>query len=298
MLHIRLFVAAFSCLAIPLWSPVQAAEPPSSQACAQTSALRTIKDAAQRIGCIGASRQLWIVGEIHGTREIPQLVEALVAQEAATGKVTLALEIPSFEQPALDTYLASPGSLADVQRWLATPFWSAGVRDGRSSQAMLQLIDQVRRWRERGRRIDIVLTEPDYDQKAIEKAGSPLALKEQGMAQAIRRALTQDGRVVALMGNFHARYGDLGTITGMNITSPSAVEQLSELSPLLVWMSAAKGQAWTCQGDDDCRAHKAGEGDAISHPQLDVAVSPSSQIEIVKLRLPTFTPSLPATKTK
>jgi len=296
----RLFFPAIFCVSaagLSVSESAHAGEVAAPQACAKTSAVRDIKDAAKRIECLGASRRLWIVGEIHGTRETPQLVEALVDQQSAKGNVTLALEIPTFEQPALDAYLASAGSAADRNKWLETTFWSR-MHDGRSSQAMLQLVDRVKGWRDQGRHIEIVAAgEPDYDAAAVEKAGGVTPYKDSGMAAEIKQALDRGAPVIALMGNFHADYKDLSPLPRPADTGPSVVERLSAASPLLIWVTAAQGQAWVCQGNNDCGAKGLRDGGAaIAHPEVDTASQSSAQVAVVKLRLPAFTPSEPAVK--
>lgn len=300
MLLARLFFSAILCVtaaALSISKSAHADEVAGPQACAKTTAVHDIKDAAKRIACFGASRRLWIVGEIHGTREIPQLVEALVDQQSAKGNVTLALEIPTFEQSALDAYLVSAGSAADRDKWLDTPFWSY-MHDGRSSQAMMQLVDRIKGLRDQGRHIEIVAAgEPDYDATAIEKAGGVTPYKDSGMASEIKQALDRGAPVIALMGNFHADYKDLSPLPRPADTGPSVVERLSTASPLLIWVTAAQGQAWVCQGDNDCGAKGFLDGGApIEHPEVDAAPQSPDQLEVVKVRLPTFTPSEPAVK--
>lgn len=300
MLLARLLFSAIFCVTtagLSISESAHAGEVAAPQACAKTGPLGDIKDAAKRIDCLGSSRRLWIVGEIHGTRETPQLVEVLLDRASAAGKVTLALEIPTFEQPALDAYLSSPGSASDKKKWLETPFWSR-IHDGRSSRAMMQLVDRVKDWRDQGRHIEIVAAgEPDYDAAAVEKAGGVTPYKDSGMAAEIKQALERGAPVIAVMGNFHADYKDLSPLPRPADTGPSVVERLSDASPLLIWVTAAQGQAWECQGDNDCGARGLRDGGAaITHPEVDVASQSSAQVAVVKLRFPAFTSSEPAMK--
>lgn len=267
----------------------------ATSACGVGTPVTDLRAAGQRIACIGASRRLWIVAEVHGTRETPALVEALVDQQSTKGKLTLALEIPTFEQSSLDAYLGSTGSAADKRKWLDTPFWGH-MHDGRSSVAMMQLVDRVKAWRDQGRHIEIVATgEPDYDAAAVEKAGGVAPYKDSGMASEIRQALDRGAPVIALMGNFHADYKDLSPLPRPADTGPSVVARLADVSPLLIWVTAAQGQAWECQGNNECGAKSLRDGGAvIASPDVDAASPSSAQVLVVKLRLPTFTPSEPA----
>lgn len=268
-----------------------------SSVCQGISTVRDIRDVSRHIRCEGRLRKLWIVAEIHGTHEVPELLDTLVEQESADHAVVLALEMPTFEQPALDAYLASPDSAADRRQWLDTPFWSR-LHDGRSSAALLQTIDHIKAWRHQGRRIDIVAAgEPDYDAMSVDKAGGIIPFKERGMALKIRVALKQDARVIALMGDYHAQYQGVGLLPRPADAGPSVVERLSDESPLLIWVTAARGEAWTCQGDDNCGARNVGDrGTSIAGPQLRRIAQPSAQVGVVELRLPAFTPSGPAAK--
>lgn len=68
--------------------------------------------AAQIMRQAGAS-QLVVLGELHGTREMPQLVQELVQAYVAQGTpVHLGLELPATENARLATYLASNGDAA------------------------------------------------------------------------------------------------------------------------------------------------------------------------------------------
>lgn len=82
-----------------------------------------IEAATQAIVGHAGTRRLILLGESHGTREIPDLVHALAAAYAPKGPVLLGLEIPHGEQLALDAYLRSDGGARHC----------AGARSGRST---------------------------------------------------------------------------------------------------------------------------------------------------------------------
>src|SRR5262245_61858050 len=64
-----------------------------------------------------------LLGEQHGTREIPAFVGDAVCQAAAGGPVRLALEISRSEQPRIDAYLNSSGGPSARAALLEGPFW-------------------------------------------------------------------------------------------------------------------------------------------------------------------------------
>jgi erythromycin esterase-like protein len=98
-----------------------------------------------------------LLGEMHGTREIPALVAALIEQRVAHGRrEVLALEIDSAEQPRIDRYLASDGGIAARKALLAGEHWIEAHHDGRDSAAMLALIERMRHLRATGHAVPVV----------------------------------------------------------------------------------------------------------------------------------------------
>lgn len=136
-----------------------------------------------------------LLGEIHGTREIPAFVGRLVATASAREPVVLALEIPQDQGAAIQAYLASDGSPAMRRQLVAGPWWQSPAQDGRRSVAMADLIETARALRAAGRSIEVVAidaTEQDRE-------------REEAMAQnviAARRA-HPDAALVVLAGNLH-----------------------------------------------------------------------------------------------
>jgi hypothetical protein len=67
-----------------------------------------------------ASRDVLLVGEVHGTAESPGFVAETACAALAGGRsVTVALEISVAEQARLDAFLASPGGATDRAAVLA-----------------------------------------------------------------------------------------------------------------------------------------------------------------------------------
>jgi len=102
---------------------------------------------------IAGAERLWakpetqwvMVGEMHGTAEMPALFANLVCQAAESGRpITVALEQDAEMQPAIDAFLTSDGGPAAHSAFLAAPMWNRKMQDGRASQAMLALYDRLR----------------------------------------------------------------------------------------------------------------------------------------------------------
>ncbi|HTQ81108.1 MAG TPA: hypothetical protein VMM92_14000, partial [Thermoanaerobaculia bacterium] len=89
-----------------------------------------------------------LLGEVHGTVESPAFLANAVCLALQAGRsVTVALEIPLQEEARFEAYLGSAGSAADRTALLAGAFWQDPYQDGRRSQAMLALLESLRRLR-------------------------------------------------------------------------------------------------------------------------------------------------------
>lgn len=241
-----------------------------------------------------ADRPLLIVGELHGSKETPALVAQLVRQAAKSRPVRLGLEMPGEMDAALHAYLRSAGNAKGRAALLRQPFWSS--RDGRSSTAMFGLIEAARALRVNGDDVDAFATEPIYpDEATVAKAGGYLAVKETGMATAIRRVLGKGvphQLVIALMGNYHARESG-----GQVQSTGSVAERLAAFSPYVVLPLAVHSQTWNCMAEG-CGVHAFDASGAPSGhlPRLVTEREANSGPTVVKLWLARFTASYPAGK--
>lgn len=178
---------------------------------------------------------LWF-GETHGTEESPRFVGDVVCQIARLDSVQLGLEIPQDEQMRIHQYLMD----GDRAALIAGPFWS--LRDGRSSQAMLSLLDRVREMRERGGRIEVV---------AFDAGGAD---RDQAMAKAVSGARNPNGVFVALSGNTHSRK------TQRDGTTPAVAHLVAEKLPVRTHdVVASGGTMWGCVSTDPTARPACGE---------------------------------------
>jgi hypothetical protein len=86
---------------------------------------------------------LLLLGELIGTREFPEFVGDLACQAARHVDVTIGLNLPEEEDPRVQRYVASPGTASDRDALLDGEFWRHA--DGRSGEAIVALIERVRR---------------------------------------------------------------------------------------------------------------------------------------------------------
>jgi hypothetical protein len=92
---------------------------------------------------------------LHGTQEAPAFVKAPVCQPPGSDRAVLpGLEQPSQEQRFLDDLLHAPADNVG-SALLANPFWSRPSQDGRTSCAMLALLQWVRQLVAGGARIRV-----------------------------------------------------------------------------------------------------------------------------------------------
>jgi hypothetical protein len=183
---------------------------------------------------IHAARVL-LFGEVHGTAESPfvvgQILCRLVEREEA---IALALELPVEMDQALATYLKSEGAGQDVDRLLGHAFWARPLQDGRSSVAILGLIERARMLAASGKRLTL---------HAVGAAGSV------ALARDIRAVMAKHpgAKLVALTGNAHARKA-AGTSGALSFDPMGYL--LRDLAPCAVSLEFDTGSAWVCVGSD------------------------------------------------
>lgn len=191
-----------------------------------------------------------IFGEVHGSVEAPALFGESVCAAAAEGKsVLVGLEFSESTTDAFHQFMRSAGSPEDVQKLLESSHWlsqAAQFPDGRTSEAMLQLVKRLRELRAFGREISITtFVRPPPGSLETQ---TPY---EQGLADSLVEA-NSDGSfdlVMVLVGNIHA---SKATVDSGTPFEPMAMH-LPQDSTLSLTMTSAGGEAWNCR--PECRAH-------------------------------------------
>lgn len=196
--------------------------------------------------------QTLLIGEQLGSQQLPATVGDMVCQAAEAGLfVTLGLSIPRTEQERLDRYLASAGTPADQDLLLDGDFWRRPYQDGRSSRAVMDLIDRVRALRASGLLIHLVA----YDTDLLRGGERDAALAEVWLK---RRAARPEEFFIVVSGNAHVN-GTRGTQWDPEFI-PMGLHLL-KADPMLkaLDMSFVAGTRWACDmaaGDQlDCRVH-------------------------------------------
>lgn len=233
-----------------MWRPVLAAVVllclfAATGASAQRDSVET---AAAGIREAAGGHRLILLGEKHGTREIPRLVGALVGAYALEGPVLLALEMPASEQAHLRRYLASDGSAAARTEMISSPFWTiqGDQHDGRRSHDMVDLVEQVRLLKSQGRDVGLMA----YDVERGPARGPNQ--RDQAMATRVRAAYAAlpRGRLLVLGGNAHAMLAR-PDYAPAEMPVPMGY-WLRDLAPWSVDIVANSGAFWGCR--NDCKA--------------------------------------------
>ena len=178
---------------------------------------------------------LWF-GEMHGTEESPRFVGDVACAAAKVARVQVGLEIWHDEQPRFDAYLASKGTAADRDALIGGRFWQQA--DGRSSQAVVALVERVRVLRNAGAKIDFVL----FD--------DPIANRDEAMAKLVMKLRDDKAIFVALSGNVHSRKKK-GTEWDPNLV-PTVAHLVEAKLPVTTFnVSSRGGTMWACMSTPD-----------------------------------------------
>ncbi|WNH54449.1 calcium-binding protein [Stenotrophomonas oahuensis] len=205
------------------------------------------QDIAEQIRTRSGDHRLLVLGELHGTRETPLLVQALVVGYVDQGiPLQLALELPEAENAALATYMASTGDAAANQALRTSPYWNVKdhLHDGRRSQDMLDLIEAARALRAQGRDVSVV----GFDANPTGERAP--GARDADMAKTLRagfQALPANGRMIVLTGNMHGSRESYGLID-----YPPATALLTDLPLYNVRIEAQRGEFWACMGYRKC----------------------------------------------
>jgi len=207
---------------------------------------------------------LLLLGEMHGTSEIPRFVGQLACQISSRHGVRVGLEIPTEEQARVDRFLGSPGEPVDHRALLAGPFWTREYQDGRSSQAMAALFEELRKLKRSGLPVEVFL---------FDSGGVPPA-RDAAMATNIldqRRDHAKDVFLI-LSGNLHVR-----TVKGTPWDAdfvPMGWHLVQAGKSVVSLNNAYSGGAtWACTGQstDSCGAHpQKGKDRSLSSPSIEM----------------------------
>ncbi|QSQ20245.1 hypothetical protein JY651_33975 [Pyxidicoccus parkwayensis] len=218
--------------------PVQVAKAPSAKEAPSAMAFEC------GLPIIGLAKQakkgaVLLLGEMHGTQEVPRFLAQTVCQSVVAGvPVTVGLELPLESQTRIDAFIDSAGTEEDWLKLMDAPFWRSPYPDGRGSEAMANMLEQLRQLRSRG--LDIEAFVFDHPKAQGQE-------RERAMAATVKQQVgaTPDRFFVLLSGNVHARtkaglpwdkkYRPMGLLLKDDLDEVAALD-----------MAYDSGSAWIC----------------------------------------------------
>ena len=216
-----------------------------------------------------------LLGELHGTAESPAFTgNAVCLALAARLPVTVGLEIWREEEARIAAFLGSPGAAADRAALFASPFWRDSYQDGRRSEAMAALLENLRRFRHDGWPVRVTLLDRQVNGSGQERDRA-LAERLRGIVAAAPTDL-----VITLTGNLHPRlakgvpwdksYENMGFL----FTQAAPGVKATALD-----VRTTGGTAWYCQqasgADNGCKiwpvkgSPGTGTAKVVVHPGID-----------------------------
>ncbi|MDZ5650287.1 hypothetical protein [Nitrospirillum sp. BR 11828] len=211
------------------------------------------------------AKTYFVVGDFHGTAEIPAMVADIVcAATAKFHKLVLALEFPVTNTEALKDFSRHPETPAT-----ALPFFApdpTGMADGRSSVAMARMLEQIRTLAGPGITVSFVPFQP------VPGPPDP-GLYEKAMADGVIAAhqAHPDAKILIFVGRAHARKAPTersGAVLPMAAHLPAG--QTVSLD-----VTSTGGSAWTCSLADMTCGPKT-LGDAPDIPPAGITMTPSA----------------------
>ena len=183
-----------------------------------------------------------VVGDWHGTVEIPAAFLGIVCEAANQGPVTVALEMPETERTLFRNALAAPTEEAARETFLYGDFGNPRSTDGRNSVAMLDMM--VGFWRLKAAGRDLAV-HPFMSVDSVIR-GRDQAWWELEMAYGMSRALADrsEARVVVFVGDLHARKKGYERFPDVGLP---AAGHLHASDTFTLHTAVQGGESWSCE---------------------------------------------------
>ncbi|AFE03806.1 putative lipoprotein [Corallococcus coralloides DSM 2259] len=187
-----------------------------------------------------------LLGELHGTQEVPRFIAQSVCQLVTAGMpVTVGLELPVENEERITTFLQSQGGEVDWLKLMEAPFWRSPYPDGRGSEAVANMLEQLRHLRAQGLDVAVFV----YDHPKLSGQPREDALTKTVLSQV--KAKPERFHLV-VSGNVHPRtakglpwdkqYKPMGYLLKDQLDDVMALD-----------MAYDSGTAWICAADTQGR---------------------------------------------
>lgn len=192
------------------------------------------------------SPEIVVIGEYHGMTAPPAFVSALTCQSLKAGLSTsLALELTDDDGRFVD-YMASDGGGAAKEKLFEHSMWTTGFTDGRSSEAMLEMIDLARDRLSQGLDLQVFpFASGDYDYESFKTRNESAAGWEKTLASGVLEASAGRDKTIVLVGNIHARRG---RVKWGELDYELMAEHLPKDKSLTFNVITTRGTSWNCSG--------------------------------------------------
>lgn len=250
----------------------------------------TVDSAADMIRSNFPDAPMYVLGELHGTREAPALAARLVESLLSDVPVTIALEVPVNEQAAVTAFMASDDHANAVSVLLGGAFWQRprDRSDGRRSEAMRDLFLTLRHlYKHHHPKLKVALFDPGSADARDQRMAERLAALDEGR---------DDDRIVVLTGNHHARRVRLerARSNGQLIAPPQRMASyLRQDRIVTIEVAARRGTFWGCSGRCGQQTLRESPG-AILNPVAELKILDGDRRAYdARLWLPRYTASPP-----
>jgi hypothetical protein len=229
--------------------------------------------------------QFVLFGEMHGTRESPELVGSIACALSSQGQqVLVAVELDASTNPQLQALWDTP-SAGFAERLVTELPYFAGRKDGVGSEAMLHLIERLHALARAGQSIDIVAFNGARDaaqaQRWRELPGQGPHEAEQAENIAAAASQKRYGHILVLAGNVHALKVPFD---GSSVTfQPMAMHLAKSGSVISLIETYASGTMWNCliglsSSAQSSAANAPVDRDCGNHETNGRAIKPSTQV--------------------
>jgi hypothetical protein len=229
-----------------------------------------------------APGRIVMVGEVHGTREMPAELLRLVCGALRRGQaVSVGLEMAD-PNGAVRAYMGSGGDAVARQALLAERHWN-GMRDGRSSLAWLDMIETFRSMRQRGMPVGVfALNDRPF-------TGD----RDQAMAARVREehAAHPASLIFTYTGNVHSMLARAAWLPAQ-VPAPMGA-QVADLDPVSIELTSEAGESWLCKGPQQCGVERMSPTPENGPPHV-ARPSPKAGVYTLRLNVGPIRASLPA----
>ncbi|NBD07467.1 hypothetical protein [Corallococcus silvisoli] len=184
-----------------------------------------------------------LLGELHGTQEVPRFIAQAVCQLVTSGMpVTVGLELPVENEARITTFIQSQGGEVDWLKLMEAPFWRSPYPDGRGSEAVANMLEQLRQLRVQGLDVEVFV----YDHPKLSGQKREDALTQTVLAQV---KATPERFHLVVSGNIHPRTAK-GLLWDKQFRPMGHLlkAQLSDVKSLD--MAYDSGTAWICAAEE------------------------------------------------